>query len=278
MNKLLFNEGGQPLHLDDIAFLQESHQTVLGAILESIGDCVIKGAEIHPTGGYVSNGLIAYKGKLYQVVDDQTIPTFESGDESAKYAWQFSEVSEGEKTFEDDQERPTRLLRQARIVPYDPSRAYYDKLVPYNDLPRLSRRAMLHKPLAKATINGDGRVRLLDFVPLSRFLAVLTVRLEYRRDFDRALGDLSISYPDELYDVDLVFGDIVGVQGSADIPKSIAKRFGNDTLELSEGKFYLRRGDGPRGDLDADDSRYTFVTLTMIVSWAVEIDYLKDLG
>lgn len=264
MNKLLFSEGGQPIHLDDIAFLQESHETVLGAILESIGDCVIKGAELHPTGGYVTPGLIAYRGKLYEVVDDGTIPPFTSGDESAKYAWQFSEVSEGEKTFEDDQERPTRLLRQARIVPYDASRSYYSGHVPYNDLPRLYRRAMLHKPLAKATINGDGRVRLLDFVPLSKYLAVLTVRLEYRRDFDRALGDLSISY---LNDDDLEFGDIMGVQGSADIPKSIAKRFGNDTLELSEGKFYLRRGDGPRGDLDADESRYQHVTLTMTVSW-----------
>ncbi|KXB75633.1 hypothetical protein HMPREF3185_00722, partial [Porphyromonas somerae] len=46
MNKLLIHEGGQPLHLDDLEFLQEVATSPLQSLISSWGNCILGGCEI----------------------------------------------------------------------------------------------------------------------------------------------------------------------------------------------------------------------------------------
>lgn len=70
MNKLLFSQGGQPVYLDDLDFLQQTMRESLSYFLQAFGDCILSGCEFTRTDNNSiswTEGVISYKGELFKV-------------------------------------------------------------------------------------------------------------------------------------------------------------------------------------------------------------------
>lgn len=173
MNKLLFHEGGQPLHLDDLEFLQEAVGSPLSAALTAFGDCIISGCVISsvpdttPVHYQLSAGYVALRGKVYKV-EAQYLGFVHP---RLSYYWQVSESDEELKTFEDGSEHHTQRHCIAKLLPWDGSVFPEGVVASYKQTPRLGE-DFARRPQVSATYDGSGRI--VEFVELSRYSGVLT--------------------------------------------------------------------------------------------------------
>lgn len=178
MNKLQFNEGGQPLHLDDLEFLQDATVSPLQALITSWGNCILGGCEItydktthahHWTSGY-----IAYQGSVYRV----SAGTIDQVDQADTFFWLFSRTETASKVFEDGAEHNTQVVYVAQLVSmrFAPEDGDY---IADKNLPRLGV-DFARSPRLNYSYSGLGSV--VNFKELSRYSGILTLRFERTDD------------------------------------------------------------------------------------------------
>lgn len=166
MDKLLFSEGGQPLHLDDLEFLQGSFQGSLLSFISALGNYIIGGCAItyehdavHWTPGYIS-----YQGKVYRV-DSGSLPHVEDD----PLYWVFSHKTTARKVFADSSEHPTQESYTASLSLNEEGAS-----VSAYGFPRLG------KDIARVTdrkVTASGSVGIVGFSQVSRLSGILTLRL-----------------------------------------------------------------------------------------------------
>ena len=178
MNKLQFNEGGQPLHLDDLEFLQDATVSPLQSLVTSWGNCILGGCEItydktthahHWTSGY-----IAYQGSVYRV----SAGTIDQVDQADTFFWLFSRTETASKTFEDGAEHNTQVVYVAQLASmrFAPEDGDY---ITDSNLPRLGV-DFARSPRLNYSYSGLGSV--VNFKELSRYSGILTLRFERTDD------------------------------------------------------------------------------------------------
>lgn len=178
MNKLQFNEGGQPLHLDDLEFLQDATVSPLQSLVTSWGNCILGGCEItydktthahHWTSGY-----IAYQGSVYRV----SAGTIDQVDQADTFFWLFSRTETASKAFEDGAEHNTQVVYVAQLasVRFAPEDGDY---IADSNLPRLGV-DFARSPRLNYSYSGLGSV--VNFKELSRYSGILTLRFERTDD------------------------------------------------------------------------------------------------
>ena len=178
MNKLQFNEGGQPLHLDDLEFLQDATVSPLQSLITSWGDCILGGCEItydktthahHWTSGY-----IAYQGSVYRV----STGTIDQVDQADTFYWLFSRTETASKVFEDGAEHNTQVVYVAQLASmrFAPEDGDY---IADSNLPRLGV-DFARSPRLNYSYSGLGSV--VNFTELSRYSGILTLRFERTDD------------------------------------------------------------------------------------------------
>lgn len=174
MNKLIFQEGGYPLHLDDLAFLQDVATTPLQSLISSWGDCILGGCEIiydKATSAHRwSAGYIAYQGDVYRVSEGK----FDQVNQEDTFYWVFSKTEVGSKVFEDGSEHNTQAIYTAQLVStrHAPETGLY---VADISLPRLGV-DFARSPRLSFSYNGLGS--LVSFKELSRYSGILTLCFE----------------------------------------------------------------------------------------------------
>lgn len=178
MNKLQFNEGGQPLHLDDLEFLQDATVSPLQSLITSWGNCILGGCEItydktthahHWTSGY-----IAYQGSVYRV----SAGTIDQVDQADTFYWLFSRTETASKVFEDGAEHNTQVVYVAQLASmrFAPEDGDY---IADSNLPRLGV-DFARSPRLNYSYSGLGSV--VNFTELSRYSGILTLRFERTDD------------------------------------------------------------------------------------------------
>ena len=178
MNKLQFNEGGQPLHLDDLEFLQDATVSPLQSLVTSWGNCILGGCEItydktthahHWTSGY-----IAYQGSVYRV----SAGTIDQVDQADTFFWLFSKTETASKVFEDGAEHNTQVVYVAQLASmrFAPEDGDY---IADSNLPRLGV-DFARSPRLNYSYSGLGSV--VNFKELSRYSGILTLRFERTDD------------------------------------------------------------------------------------------------
>ena len=120
MNKLLFSEGGQPLNLDDLEFMQTSLIDATKALASPWGNCVLTGnwEPTFPSGGGVmewKDCMVYVNGKLAflpaSALDSAVI---KSSHEVSAYIEVLGN-EEASKTFADGSQHPTRKVYRAEM-------------------------------------------------------------------------------------------------------------------------------------------------------------------
>ena len=178
MNKLQFNEGGQPLHLDDLEFLQDATVSPLQSLITSWGNCILGGCEItydktthahHWTSGY-----IAYQGSVYRV----SAGTIDQVDQADTFFWLFSRTETASKAFEDGSEHNTQVVYVAQLASmrFAPEDGDY---IADKNLPRLGV-DFARSPRLSYSYSGLGSV--VNFQELSRYSGILTLQFERTDD------------------------------------------------------------------------------------------------
>lgn len=179
MNKLLFSEGGQPLHLDDLNFMQEAFLAPLKGLVNAFGDCLLAGAELRlnpDTSAYtVSAGYISYQGDVYYLGSK----TFEQVDQSNAFYLIFSSAEGEEKEFEDGLSHNTQVVYTAELVSTREAPEGRRYLL-YDSLPRLGA-DFARRPHMRASYEGVGL--LAEFRELSRYSGILTLSFDSRNTF-----------------------------------------------------------------------------------------------
>lgn len=261
MNKLLFSEGGQPIHLDDIAFLQESSQKIIQAIYASVGNCILWGVHIE-TAGYVScePGAVLYEGKVYEVREPKVIEYGMEGYGMEDIYWDFREYKSDSKIFEDGQERPTRVYYTAEILV---SKKPLEGKVPVTNTPALYERPSFRKPLATVKLTSN-YLTLIDCVILSRFSAVLSLRIDRPFEFDKVLGNIEVEMDKVNWHEFPFFKQAEGITGEARIPGSGTMDKNPISLEIESGKLYYRRNNN---DEPVDQISSIRGMVTVLISW-----------
>lgn len=115
MDKLLLHEGGHPLTLDDLTFLQSAIGDPLQALLSSLGDCIISGCEIHPYGSDrtdVTGGYIHYRGRIYTALPLQMPIAANAGE----LYYLLSTQEDGSRVYADGSEHQTKRHYIARLI------------------------------------------------------------------------------------------------------------------------------------------------------------------
>lgn len=113
MNKLLFSEGGQPLYLDDLNYLQNSLADSIKGLASPFGDVVLSGCVISSADNKTSwtTGYLVILGEIYKV---------EAGsiNKSAPPAlyWKVVRTNEQLETFEDNSENYIYQTGKATLV------------------------------------------------------------------------------------------------------------------------------------------------------------------
>lgn len=113
MNKLLFSEGGQPLYLDDLNFMQSSFADSIKGIVSPFGDVVLSGCNINSDENKTSwtEGYIVISGEIYKV-DSGNInkPVL-----NALY-WKVVRTNDQLETFENNSENYVYQIGKAILV------------------------------------------------------------------------------------------------------------------------------------------------------------------
>lgn len=174
MNKLLIHEGGQPLHLDDLEFLQEVATSPLQSLISSWGNCILGGCEITydktTSVHHWNDGFIAYQGSVYRV----SAGTIDQVDQADTFYWLFSRTETASKVFEDGAEHNTQVVYVAQLASmrFAPEAGDY---IADKNLPRLGV-DFARSPRLSYSYNGIGSV--VNFQELSRYSGILTMRFE----------------------------------------------------------------------------------------------------
>lgn len=142
MNKLLFHEGGQPLHLDDLAFMQDATEMMVKGIVSAFGDGVVSGCEceypvmeIYYTykPGYMlrSNkpGYVIIKGELFYVPEGDVSSVEAEGKQF--WVWKIKEEDREVTEFENGSSHPVYRLRTACLAKVN---VLDDTCIPVNDI------------------------------------------------------------------------------------------------------------------------------------------------
>lgn len=273
MNKLLFHEGGQPLHLDDLEFMQESLINSFKVIHHNVGNCILWGAEVDRHGFVTCNpGAILYNGRVYEIPERIAIDHLR-GDGTFDYEeehlyWEFWEQEQGHKTFENGTEKATQLRCQARLV----ASLTPLSLVPFKSIPRLGHRSTLSKPLAEINVTSE-YLSLVDCSVLSRHSAVLTLKVLRDAAFDDILGNIEIEVN---WIPSFEVGPATNISGEIVLPRSFTKKTGAVILEVQAGKLYYRKGDGVAEE--AEKTSFSGVrTITLFVNWDYTHYLVEDL-
>lgn len=178
MNKLQFNEGGQPLHLDDLEFLQDATVSPLQSLITSWGNCILGGCEITydktTHAHHWASGYIAYQGSVYRV----SAGTIDQVDQADTFFWLFSRTETASKVFEDEAEHNTQVVYVAQLVSmrFAPEAGDY---IADKNLPRLGG-DFARSPRLNYSYSGLGSV--VNFQELSRYSGILTLRFERTDD------------------------------------------------------------------------------------------------
>lgn len=174
MNKLQFHEGGQPLHLDDLAFLQDATTSPLAALISSWGDFIISGCMIthdkSTSKHHWEAGYIAYRGQVYRV----SAGTFDQIDQANTFYWIFKRSDAASKTYEDGSEHHTQVVCTAELVSTRQAPESGDYIADIN-LPRLGI-DFARSPRLSFSYFGVGN--LVEFKELTRHSGILTLRFE----------------------------------------------------------------------------------------------------
>ena len=259
MNKLLFNEGGQPLHLDDIEFLQEATSSPLEALLSAWGNCILSGCEITVdkvnSSHRYSPGYIAFRGKIYRVEGG----VLEQVKQDNSFYWLFAQSQEAVKSFEDGGSHPTQLVHTAQLIStqHDPEAGEYiaDKL-----LPRLGV-DFARSPRLGYSYEGTGE--LVEFREISRYSGILTLAFN-RGETLPTKGHFALFR-------------IAGVNNSYGRYHFITPDMAARTIDLVNGKLLFGKShDSGLAELPVTLDHRTYVSL--LISWDYEADNGQGAG
>lgn len=120
MNKLLFSEGGQPLNLDDLEFMQTSTIDAIKALASPWGNCVLADdwtPSIHSGGGIMEwkDCMVSINGKLaFLPASRLDVSSIQSSSEVSVYIEIFGQ-EDGLKNFADGSQHPTRMVYRAEM-------------------------------------------------------------------------------------------------------------------------------------------------------------------
>lgn len=195
MHRLLLSEGGHPLTLDDIYFLQLALSTPIMAGLNAWGNCIVSGCEISvdATGKRtISSGIIAFAGDIYQVYKHDLAPL----GQGEELYWEFWGYGVGKKTYADGQGRHTQFINTAALrkwgaAPTGKTFARADTLPRLGvDILRATRR----------TFSYDGKGDVVDFQEQSAHSALVTFRFDDQTyPLNSTLGTLTIDGASHLH-------------------------------------------------------------------------------
>lgn len=147
MNKLIFSEGGQPLNLDDLEFMQTSTSSSIANLCSTISDGIY-GARISKERDGGGSWLIRWSDGF--VVCGGIIAPMQSGQMTAEadktYYVQIVEERSTPKTFEDGSSHETRSIYRAEVTS-TPSTARY--------LPITQWKILLSADAGKSTVLTD---------------------------------------------------------------------------------------------------------------------------
>lgn len=259
MNKLIFHEGGQPLHLDDLSFMQSSYSDPLRQIALSLGTCYLGGCHItvdkETSEHRWTDGYIAYHGNIYKV-DAGTLGQVDMSD---TLYWLFEDWTEGEKTLENGQEEATKHIYKAKLVATRemPSQPNAEADI----MPRLGV-DIARRPWRKfsfSSFSGSGDL-LVDFTEISMYSGVLTLLFTGAIPFQSDLGTFTLS------EVSNMYGKTQVHSGEVSITEGI-------TVELINGKITAKqeRTDGARTSGRRLEGK---VYVTLFITW----DFLTSSG
>lgn len=119
MDKLLFNEGGQPFYLDDLDFMQSAFADTVKAIVSTYGNVILSGCNIppptsiagHPTIHHWDEGYIALNGEVYRVDSG----SFEGGTNATLY-WKVVSTEGQKEIYEDTSEHNVYQYRKIELT------------------------------------------------------------------------------------------------------------------------------------------------------------------
>lgn len=120
MNKLLFSEGGQPLNLDDLEFMQTSTIDAIKALASPWGNCVLAEdwtPSIHSGGGIMEwkDCMVSINGKLaFLPASRLDVSSIQSSSEVSVYIEIFG-LEDASKNFADGSQHPTRMVYRAEM-------------------------------------------------------------------------------------------------------------------------------------------------------------------
>ena len=261
MNRLLFNEGGQPIFLDDIKLLQDNDASFNRQFLNAVtGDSpifLIKRLELKPVS--VDPSKLTTTAKIFansvvlsgEIIDfpDTTVTVRTWNDPI--YVCVTETENEG-REFEDGQERPCRLSRQAYI-----STSKDGVNVAYNilELPTLTE--LLRRNL------GLGGVDTWKNIPVT-FFNGYTGKVQYQKQGDTTRIKVKVSSMKGEWDAMPGKGILFEVdhQVGSFLNRTWSRTFGTGgddgshlcALEFSEGKCCLRDLRELSGSSDVLDS------------------------
>lgn len=119
MNKLLFNEGGQPFYLDDLDFMQSAFAETVKGVISTYGNVILSGCEIsppisiagRPTVYNWDEGYIAINGEVYRV-DSGSF----SGEMNAKLYWKVVSTEGQKEIYENTSENNVYQYRKVELT------------------------------------------------------------------------------------------------------------------------------------------------------------------
>lgn len=113
MNKLLFSEGGQPLYLDDLDFLQNSFADSVKGLASPFGNVILSGCVISSSDNKTSwtDGYLVIDGEIYKV-DAGNI----SNPAPVTIYWKVVRTNEQLEVFENNSEKHVYQLGKAILV------------------------------------------------------------------------------------------------------------------------------------------------------------------
>nr|DAJ35675.1 MAG TPA: hypothetical protein [Caudoviricetes sp.] len=251
MNKLQFHEGGQPLHLDDLEFLQDATVSTIRSLISSWGDCVLGGCEItYDKNTYAHHwkaGYIAYQGEVYRV----SAGKFDQVDQADTFYWLFSKTEVGGKVFEDGEEHNTQIVYTAQLASlrFAPEDGDY---VADSHLPRLGI-DFARSPRLRYSYEGLGV--LIDFTELSRYSGIITLRFE-KTDSIPTSGHFGIFR-------------LSGINNMSGKSAITAYGFTPTTIEVINGKLVCNQTLG-EGRSSSHAQLYNRTYVSILISWDYE--------
>lgn len=117
MNRYLIHEGGQPIYLDDLDFMQNAFAETVKGIVSTYGNVILSGCEVRTSNVegeayinyYWEKGYIALNGEVFLVEKDSL-----SADEGATLYWKVVRTEGQKEVFENSSEH--NVYQYAKVV------------------------------------------------------------------------------------------------------------------------------------------------------------------